>query len=344
MRSMGRSGARSNLARVPVVVVAWLAAAGPVAAHGEVPDAPPTVANLLLGWSFPVLPTLGILAAVAWWTWAVGRVNAVHPDNRVPRRRSVAFGAGMVALALALGSGIERYDTTLFSVHMVQHLLLTMVAAPLIALAAPITLLLRLAAPVTRQRIVLPILHSRILRFVTFPAVAWIAFAGVMWATHFSPLFDAALEDPIAHDLEHALFLGTALLFWWPAVNADPNPWRMSHPVRALYTFLQMPQNTFLAVVLLSANAPLYPHYATLDVAWRGSAIDDQRLAAGVMWLGGDALFIVAVGAIVWGWMRAEEAATERSDRRADAELAIIRTRETALAERRAERADSAEG
>jgi putative copper resistance protein D len=227
---------------------------------------------------------------------------------------------------------------------MVQHLLLTMVVAPLIALSAPITLLLRLAAPETRRRVLLPILHSRVMGVLTFPVVAWVAFAGVMWAAHFSPLFDAALEDPLAHDLEHALFLGTALLFWWPAVNADPSPWRMPHPVRALYTFLQMPQNTFLAVVLLGAQAPLYPHYATLEVAWRGSALDDQRLAAGIMWLGGDALFIVAVGAIVWGWMRAEEAATARTDRLADVERAAIRTRETALADRQAERAGAAEG
>lgn len=310
---------------------------GPVAAHGEVPAEAPTVANLLLGWSFPALPTLGILVALAWWTWAVGRVNAGHPATPVPRRRSVAFGGGMLALALALASGIERYDTTLFSVHMVQHLLLTMVAPPLIALSAPITLLLRLAAPSTRQRVILPVLHSRVLRAVTFPVVAWVLFAGTMWVTHFSPLFDAALEDPLAHDVEHGLFLGASLLFWWPAVSADPSPWRMSHPVRAVYVFLQMPQNTFLAVILLSAQVPLYQHYATLEVAWRSSAIDDQRLAAGLMWVGGDVLFLLAVAAIVYGWMRAEEAATERSDRRADAELAAIRAREAALAERRTE-------
>jgi putative copper resistance protein D len=315
---------------------AWLALAAPVAAHGEVPTEAPTAANLLLGWTFPPLPTLGILAAAIWWRWAVGRVNAVHQANPVPRRRSAAFGLGLLALAVALASGIERYDTTLFSVHMVQHLLLTMVAAPLLALAAPITLVLRLASPVTRRRVVLPVLHSRIVRFVSFPVVAWVVFAGVMWASHFSPLFDAALENELLHELEHALFLGSALLFWWPAVAADPSPWRMAHPVRALYTFLQMPQNTFLAVVLLSATAPLYPHYETLEVGWLGSALDDQRLAAGIMWLGGDFLFIAAVGSIIWGWMRAEEAATVRSDRRADAELAAIRTREAALAERQA--------
>ncbi len=342
MRTMPARTFRHTAWSSLAALLGLLVSAGPAAAHGEVPAEAPTALSLLLGWTFPVLPTLGIVAAVAWWVWAVGRVNASHPATPVPRRRSVAFGAGMLALALALASGIERYDTTLFSVHMLQHLLLTMVAAPLMALAAPITLLLRLAAPATRQRLILPVLHSRALRALTFPVVAWVLFAAVMWVTHFSPLFDLALEDPRAHDLEHALFLGSALLFWWPAVSADPSPWRMSHPVRIAYTFLQMPQNTFLAVILLTAQTPLYRHYATLDVAWRSSALEDQRLAAGIMWIGGDFLFIAAVAAIVVGWMRAEDAATARSDRRADAELAAIRVREKALAERRAERGGEA--
>ena len=106
----------------------------PRAAHGPVPSEPPTPANLLLGWTFPPLPTLAILVALVWWAWAVGRVNGAHPQSRVPRRRTIAFVAAMTALAFALLSGIERYDTTLFSVHMVQHLLLVLVAAPLIAL------------------------------------------------------------------------------------------------------------------------------------------------------------------------------------------------------------------
>jgi cytochrome c oxidase assembly factor CtaG len=336
--------------RVVVVVgtaLTVLAVAAPVAAHGPVPAEPPTPANLLLGWTFPPVATLAILVGLLWWAWAVGRVNGAHPQSRVPRRRTTAFVAAMTALAFALLSGIERYDTTLFSIHMVQHLLLTMVAAPLIALAAPITLILRLASPQTRRRVVLPILHSRVMRFVSFPAVAWIAFAAVMWGAHFSPLFDVALENPMAHDIEHALFLGTALLFWWPVVAADPVPWRLAHPSRSLYTFLAMPQNTFLAVIILSATLPLYQHYATLELPWPGwtsTALDDQHLAAGIMWVGGDLLFIAALGAVVWGWMRHEEANTERADRRADAELAVIRSREAALAERRADEASSAKG
>ena len=102
-------------------------------------------------------------------------------------------------------------------------------------------------------------LHSRVVRFLAHPVIAWVIFAALMWATHFSPLFDASLEDPLVHDLEHVLFLSGALLFWWPAVALDPAPWRMSHPARIGYLFTQMTQNTFLAFVILNATEVLYP-------------------------------------------------------------------------------------
>jgi putative copper resistance protein D len=320
------------------------AAAGalPAAAHGPVPVEPPTAGSLLLGWTFEPLPTLGLAVAVGWWLWAVRRVNAAHRTNPVPRRRTVAFLGGMVALAFALLSGIGRYDTALFSIHMVQHVLLMLVAAPLVALAAPITLVLRLSSPDTRRAWILPVLHSRVVRILAHPVVAWLMFAAMMWAVHFSPLFDASLEDPIVHDLEHLLFLTGALLFWWPAVALDPAPWRMSHPARIGYLFTQMTQNTFLAVVILNAGAPLYRHYATLVRPWGMTALEDQRLAAGIMWIAGDAIFLTAILAVMVGWMRAEARNEVREDRRADAELARIRVRERALAERLAdERSES---
>jgi cytochrome c oxidase assembly factor CtaG len=313
---------------------AAIALVGPVAAHGPVPSEPPTAVSLLLGWTFEPLPTLGILVVVVWWVWAVRRVNALHPGNPVPRRRSVAFLGGVLALAFALISGIGRYDTSLFSVHMVQHVLLMLVAAPLLALGAPVTLMLRLSSSNTRRRWLLPVLHSRFTRVIGHPVVAWVLFAVMMWGTHFSPLFNASLEDPLIHDLEHVLFLTGALLFWWPAIALDPAPWRMGHPARIGYLFTQMTQNTFLAVVILNATGVLYPHYATLVRTWGGTAIDDQRLAAGFMWIAGDAVFLTAIMAVVAGWMRAEERSTARSDRRSDEELVEIRIRERRLAER----------
>ena len=322
------------------VGVAWFLLATPAFAHGPVPDEPPSIVNLLFGWTFEPLPTLGITVAVGWWWWAVRRVNALHRANPVPRTRSVAFGLGMVAIAFALMSGIGRYDTTLFWVHMIQHILLMLVAAPLVALGAPVTLLLRVTAPQTRRQWILPVLHSRFVRVLGHPVVAWVMFTSMMWVTHFSPLFDAALEDPLIHDLEHAIFLGSAFLFWWPAVGLDPAPWRMPHPVRALYAFLQMTQNTFLAVVILGAGGVLYRHYATLRRPWGPTPLEDQQLAAGIMWVAGDIIFLIAILAIIWGWMRAEARDEDRADRRASTELAEIRLREQRLVERLARERD----
>ncbi len=337
MRRMGALRLTRRLATMAAALAGIALLAGPVAAHGPVPAEAPTAANLLLGWTFEPLPTLGLLVVTVWWWWAVRRVNTVHPGNPVPRRRSVAFYGGIVALAFALLSGIARYDTTLFSVHMVQHVLLMLVAAPLLALAAPITLVLRLSSSETRHRWVLPVLHSRIVRFLAFPVTAWVLFTAIMWGVHFSPLFNASLEDPNVHDFEHLLFLTGALLFWWPAVALDPAPWRMGHPGRIVYLLTQMTQNTFLAFVILDATDVLYQHYATLVIPWGLSAIDDQHLAAGIMWLAGDLIFMAAIMLVVFGWMRAEARDEARSDRRADVEMAQIRIREQRLAERLAD-------
>ncbi len=335
---------RGLVRRSPALVGAALgtvALAGPALAHGPVPIEPPTAASLLFGSTFEPIPTLGIALTVVWWLWAVRRVDAAHPSNPVPRRRTMAFLAGMLALAFALVSGIARYDTALFSVHMIQHVLLMLVAAPLLALAAPVTLVLRLSSSATRQRWLLPVLHSRVVRFLAHPVSAWVIFAAMMWGTHFSPLFNASLEDPVIHDFEHLLFLTGALLFWWPAVALDPAPWRMSHPARIGYLFTQMTQNTFLAVVILNTTAVLYAHYATLVRPWGMAAIDDQRLAAGIMWIAGDAVFLTAILAVVAGWMRAEARNEARADRQSETDRVGIRVRERRLAERLAdERAD----
>jgi cytochrome c oxidase assembly factor CtaG len=297
---------------VPRVVLAHLA-------PGEALPPAPTVDALLFDWSFDPLPQILIIGSgLAYWL-AFRRVNAAHPSNPTPRRRLAAWLAGLVTLEIALQGGIEHYDTILFSIHMVQHMLLVLVAAPLLILGAPITLILRVATPEDRKRIVLPILHSRVVRFFGHPIVAWVLFTVVMWGTHVTPLFDAALEDPLIHEFEHALFLGSALLFWWPVIALDPSPYRMSYPARMLYLFLQMPQSTFLAVTIYSATAPLYPHYVTLALSWGPGPLIDQQAAAALMWVWGDLTFLVAMLFVLAEWLRADEARTLLEERQADA-------------------------
>ncbi len=317
--------------------IAWLAGAPAVLAHGGfVPAEPPSVANLVFGWTFDPLVWLPAIAALVVWASAVRRVNRAHAANPVPARRTWSWVAGVFVVLVALDSGLAAYDTTLFSMHMVQHLLLTLVAPPLLLYAGPIVLLLRVSSPATRKRWILPVLHSRPVRFLSFPVVSWVLFAGVMWGSHFSPLFDVSLENEWVHRLEHGMYLVAALLFWWPVVGPDPSPWRLQPSVRVLYAGMQMPQNTFLALAIYAASAPLYAHYVTTVRSWGPTPLEDQQLAGGIMWLGGDLLFLAAIIGLVYAWIQDDERRTQTEDRRFDAERAAIHERELALAARRA--------
>lgn len=311
-----------------------LAVAAPVLGHGPDPG-PPSLALLWTGWSFD--PAIWVPAILALWAYRMARirVDREHPGNPVPRGRWWAWAGGIAVLLLAVQSPIERYDTTLFSVHMVQHLLIVMVAAPLLLIAAPVTLLLRVATPEARRRLILPFLHSRPVRLLTNPIVAWSLFAVVMWGSHFSPLFDAALEDPLVHQLEHLLFLSTALLFWYPAIAVDPGPNRLPHAARLGYLGLGMPFGSFLGLAIFSATEVLYAHYETLGRTWGPTPLEDQALAGGIMWAGGDLVFLIALVLALAVWLRAEEAAGRREDDRLDRE----RAREAAVAARGAEAA-----
>jgi putative copper resistance protein D len=314
---------------------AILVAAAPVAAHGPAPSGPPDVATIALGWTFEPIIAIPLALLALGWLVMVDRIDRRHPENRVPIVRTGAFLGGLFAIAVALMSGIERYDTTLFSVHMVQHLVLMLVAAPLIALSAPITQVLRAASPRVRQRWILPVLESAPVAVLSHPAVTWLAFTAVLWFSHFSALFDTALGDPFIHDLEHGLFLGAALLFWWPVVGLDPSPHRLGYPARIGYLLLQLPFSSFLAMVVLFAGAPLYRHYATLGGPYGISALSDQQLAAGIMWFVGDTVVIGAILVLVGLWMGDEERRTPAADRRADAQRARLRANEARLAGRR---------
>ena len=115
-----------------------------------------------------------------------------------------------------------------------------------------------------------------------------------MWVSHFSALFDAALENEGLHILEHASSWASALLFWWPVIGADPAAAsRLSHPIRVGYLFIGMPWSSFLGLAIFSAQTVLYAHYATLARDWGPTPLEDQQLAGGIMWVVGDAIFLV---------------------------------------------------
>jgi putative copper resistance protein D len=200
---------------------------------------------------------------------------------------------------------------------MVQHLLLTYVAAPFLALSAPVTLALQAATRRTRTRVLLPALHSAPARVASSPVVTWLAFAGVMYATHFTGIYDASLRNAAVHGVEHLLYLGAAVLFWWPVVRRDPVPGSFPWPARLLYLVLTMPLQSFLGVAIFSSGNVLYARYA--EIAGRSAALTDQNLAGAIMWVGGDVLMLTAIGISIAAWMRHDARETVRLDARLDA-------------------------
>jgi len=200
---------------------------------------------------------------------------------------------------------------------MLQHMLLTMVAAPLIVLGAPVTLALRASSPGTRRRILVPILNSRMARIAANPLVAWSLLFVVLWASHLTSLYEAAMLNGGLHALEHVAYLGTAVLFWWPVVGLDPIPSRISHPARILYLFLAMPPMAFLGLAIYSSDHLLYPYYATVPGATIASALADQHLAGAIMWEGGVFVVVPALALVLLDWMRRDEREAERTEERA---------------------------
>jgi putative copper resistance protein D len=269
------------------------------------------MSRAVTAWRFDPALVTGLLTAAVLYLRGMARVMR-RPERRLVNR-AACFLAGLAVLWVALQSPIDAYADVRLSVHMTQHLLLTMVAAPLLVLGAPVTLLLRAATPAFRRRWLLPPLHSRPVRLLTAPVVCWAQFAVVLWASHFSPLYEAAVRNAGVHVLEHLLYIASAVLFWSPVVGIDPSPKRLSHPARLLYLFLAMPQASFLGLALWGTDRVLYPAY---QAALGPAALDDQRLAGTIMGSAGMLLMVVALGLVFLDWVVREEREGARTDAR----------------------------
>jgi cytochrome c oxidase assembly factor CtaG len=268
------------------------------------------VTRLLSAWTFDPTVVAALLATGVLYLRGVRRVR--RPDRKLANRAACFLG-GLVVVWVALQSPIDAYADTRLAVHMVQHLLLTMVAAPLLVLGAPVTLALRAATPAFRRRWLLPLLRSRLVRLLAAPPLAWAQFAVVLWASHFSPLYEAAVRNDGVHALEHLLYLTSAVLFWSPVVGIDPSPKRLSHPARLLYLFLAMPQASFLGLAMWGADRVLYPAY---QAALGPAALDDQRLAGTIMGSAGMLVMVPALGLVLLDWLAREEREAARVDAR----------------------------
>ena len=252
-------------------------------------------------WKFdPVLLSLLALTGLMYWRgW-------LRLRQQMPRRygatQALAFFAGLASIFLSVSSPLDAFANLWLTAHMIQHILLMMVAPPLLLLGNPFLPLLRgLPSSVSKHGLG-PFLASRLLesfgRRLTHPIVCWIAFMSATVAWHLPPMYEMALRSQTLHEVEHLCFLATALLFWWPVLQ--PWPSRVQWPRWAMipYLFLADFQNTALSAYLIFCDRVVYPTYAAAPRLPGMSALQDQAAAGAIMWVPGSLAFLVAVGLI----------------------------------------------
>jgi cytochrome c oxidase assembly factor CtaG len=229
---------------------------------------------------------------------------------------ALAWAAGVLALAVALSPPVDGWADARLSAHMVQHLLIAMVAAPLLAAGAPVRVALRGLRRPARRRLATA-LHARPVRWLAHPATGWAAFTAVMLGTHLTGLYGLALRHPAVHGLEHLAYLAAGLAYWAPLVGADPLPVRTGSAGRVVWLLASMPPMGLLGAWLLTG--PLrYPEYAG------PGALSDQRMAASVMWAGGSLLLALATVVLVYAALVGEERRQRRREAIADAQLGAL--------------------
>jgi cytochrome c oxidase assembly factor CtaG len=261
---------------------------------------------MLTGWRFDpfvLMPALAALAAYAGGVVAYRRVRR----RSWPAPQACAFAAGTLSAWLAVESPLDTAGDARFAPHMLQHLILTDVSAPLVLLGAPVLLALATLPHGAARRLV-RVLRSRTARVLTSPPVAWTSFIGALWLVHLTGFFEAALDDETLHVLEHGLFFGTALLFWLPLITLGPTPWSdepLAYPLRMLYLFVAMPAEGLLGFILYAQTRVLYPHYAA-------AGLQDQHYAGELMWIGASLAMFAAFMAEGVAWARTEQARDAR--------------------------------
>ncbi len=261
--------------------------------------------QIFLMWRFDPSILLGIAVLIGAYTYGAIRLRKRGLCEREITRRHVAlFAAGVLTLFVALASPIDHIgEKFLFSVHMIQHILLAMVAPPLVLLGVPRWMMqgvldfLRIGRPV---------------RFVTHPMPAFIAFNTALIAWHVPALYEAALRDPIVHIVEHLFLIGTGFLSWYPVIDPARQHARFPPPAQIVYLFLFVIPSGVLGAVFAFAQQPLYRYYVEAPRLWDLTVMDDQALAGGIMWVPGWAIYFVALSIVFAQWMKREDQAADQ--------------------------------
>lgn len=266
---------------------------------------PVTPENLAGAWNLE--PTLLFGLFLAGLAYRRGLVRG--PRRGRMGRRAWCFTGGLGALAVALVSPLDALGGALASAHMVQHLLLMLVAAPLLALSAPSSTLLR-GSPLGVRRASTRVrrrLGATGLRALRHPVAVALLHVVTVWFWHASVPYDAALRNPFVHVVEHASFLVTALLFWHVVIGARGGAGRVSHGLGVLLVFGMAMQSVLLSALLTFSRAPWYRGYAETTAVWGLDPLADQQLAGVIMWVPAAPVYLLIALSLLVAWIHATE-------------------------------------
>ena len=260
-----------------------------------------------------VVATLGSVYVAGWWRlWKQGA--------RIARGwRLALYGAGLVTICLALLSPIDTFGSFLFTMHMVQHELLVMVAPLLLLLADPLPVILwglprRLRAVIGRL-LIRGAPFRRILQAGTWMPVSWLLHVMTLWVWHYPAMYEASLRNEFVHDAQHLSFFLTGILLWWPIVNPAPRVHGLvAYGFRIAYVLLAALQNTMLAALIALTERVLYPYYTAVPRLWGLTPLQDQITGGLIMWIPGGMMYVITTLVLVARMLDREEQITRQRE------------------------------
>ena len=281
---------------------------------------PPLRGSQLFSTQFDFVPVAMIVVALVLYLWGVRRNNALHPRHPWSVGKTVAWIGALVTTGVAIFSFVGVYDGELFWDHMVQHLILIMVAAPLFAIASPLRAGLvrhhRARRTSSSPRRCAPAWPSS----SGNPIVAFVLYAVVIPISHLTVWYNYTLTHESVHNAEHLVFLLVGYLFWRQIFGNDPNSHRLHPALQFFYLFMAIPIDTFTGLSLAGATHEMFPAYFATHRTWGPSYVVDLHVGGDIMWVVGDTLMLWPMIPVALRWMHMEERKAVRIDRELDAQ------------------------
>ncbi|MFF7407512.1 cytochrome c oxidase assembly protein [Streptomyces sp. TR1341] len=289
--------------------------------HGMVMDLPPFTLGRGLAFSAEPFFLITCLLGLGLYAWGVVRLR--RRGDTWPVARTFSYVIGVLTIMLVMCTKLNDYGMVMFSVHMVQHMIISMLSPILILLGAPVTLALRALPTAGRGRkgpreLLLMLLHSRYMRVITHPLFTIPMFIASLYVLYFTPLFDFLMGSKTGHIAMMVHFLAVGVVFFWPIIGVDPGPHRPGHLMRMLELFAGMPFHAFFGIALMMASTPMVNTFLHPPASLGIDPLSDQNSAGGIAWAFSEVPSVLVLIALLFQWYGSEKRHARRTDRQAD--------------------------